>query len=87
MGEEFANALSLLAGDADISGVDAYTVIIRIFSAPLTPEALAHANGEQIERLRQSFATYLEIADDAVTTEHITQAISRTLTRWPPEAR
>jgi hypothetical protein len=84
MGQEFGRALQTVAGDAVLCRADIYSVVIRTLPAALlSPDLLAAITDEQAEELRRGFVRFLEIADDAVTTDQIKTAISRTLDRWP----
>jgi hypothetical protein len=84
MGQEFARALRSVAGDEGLCGADVYTVVTRTLPAPLlSPAALASLTQEQREELRSGFARFLEVSDDAVTSDQIATAIARTLARWP----
>ena len=84
MGQEFGRVLQFVAGEESLCGVDVYSVVTKTLpTSLLSPELLSGITAAQAEELREGFVRFLEVADDAVTTEQIRTAISRTLARWP----
>jgi hypothetical protein len=81
MGETFAECLSppIPFEEADVH--DCCEVIWEVFGDNVTPAELSQATGAQLEALRQEFFRYFE--REPITTEQITEAIERTLARWP----
>jgi hypothetical protein len=84
LGEEFCEAISPPVGDAMICPQDGYEVWLRAFGEPPSPTGLAQLSNSQLTHLRAECERYFECP--GIRTEHVQQAVRRTLARWPVDS-
>jgi len=83
LGEEFSETLSPVVGSENIVPQDGYELFIRVFKQDPNPQFLRSLSELQMEQLRADCERYFECA--GVSAEHVREAITRTLARWPTD--
>ncbi|HEX5211667.1 MAG TPA: hypothetical protein VFW22_08035 [Pseudolabrys sp.] len=82
-GEQFADVMMANVGAKGVAPQDAYEVFVEAFNKEPTPAFLASLSDQELEALRAQCEKVLDHAPIPATC--LREAISRTLSAWPPD--